>query len=218
MADLEILQAWERDIRSHWLSFEGRQVMIRHMEDSLSNTIRVLTRRACLSQNPVETLNELDRDYLKAVQIEGEAKLPARSGVGYIRKQMRNAFEQQGILGNMLIDIAPVEQKPGDRLRFAFGYPAGADLRLLQAVTMHSRLDMAEALAGRYPKIASDFANEKGVKTWLTAVVEDDAEHRGDEAKFALDMLKESGIQIVLLKDMPRIAEAIRKELQPNHP
>jgi hypothetical protein len=79
---------------------------------------------------------------------------------------------------------------------------------------MHSRLDAAVTLAARYSKIASDFANEKEVKTWLTAVIEDDVDRSRDEVGFALGMLEESGIEIALVKDIPRIAEGIRRELR----
>ena len=113
----------------------------------------------------------------------------------------------------MLTEIPPIQQKTGDRLRFDFGYSVGSDLKLLQAVSMHSRLDAAVTLAARYPKIASDYANEKGMKTWLTAVVEDDVDRNRDEVGFALGMLEESGIEIALVKVMPRIAEGIRAEL-----
>jgi hypothetical protein len=114
----------------------------------------------------------------------------------------------------MLTDIAPVSQKAGDRLRFDFGYSVGSDLKLLQAVSMHSRLDAAVTLAARYPKIAGDYQNERGVQTWLTAVVEHNVDRNRDEVRFALGMLEESGIQIALVKDIPRIAEGIRAELR----
>jgi hypothetical protein len=127
---------------------------------------------------------------------------------------MRSAFEQQGILGNMLTDIVPLRQKLGDRLKFDFGYPVVSGLKFLHAVSIHSPLDTAVALATRYPKIASDFANEKEVKTWLTVVIEDDVDRKRDEVEFALGMLEESGIEIALVKDMPRIAEGIRRELR----
>ncbi|HZR58010.1 MAG TPA: DUF3037 domain-containing protein [Terriglobales bacterium] len=213
-ADTEVLQALEREIRSQWPSIDGRQSLIRLWEDSFSNTIQLSERKVCISQDPVQTLNDLERDYLKPIQYEHESRLPAGNGVGYIRSQMHSAFAQQGILPLMLTDIAPVRQRAGDRLKFDFGYSIGSDLKLLQAVSMHSRLDAAVTLAARYPKIASDFANEKGVKTWLTAVVEDDADRNRDEVGFALGMLEESGIEVALVKDMPRIAEGIKWELR----
>jgi hypothetical protein len=213
-ADVELLEMLEKEIRSQWLSVDGRQSLIRSWEDSFSNTIQLSERKVCLSQDPVQTLNDLERDYLKPLEYERGAKLSTGSGVGYIRSQMRSAFAQQGILPLMLTDIAPVGQKAGDRLKFDFGYSAGSDLKLLQAVSMHSRLDAAVTLAARYPKIASDFANEKEVKTWLTAVIEDDVDRNRDEVGFALGMLEESGIEIALVKDIPRIAERIRRELR----
>jgi hypothetical protein len=212
--DVDVLEALEKEIRSQWPSADGRQSLIRSWEDSFSNTIQLSERKVCLSEDPVQTLNDLERVYLKTVEYERESKLPTGSGVGYIRSQMRNAFAQQGILPLMLSDIAPVSQRSGDRLRFDFGYSAGTDLKLLQAVSMHSRLDAAVTLAARYPKIAGDFANEKGMKTWLTAVVEDDVDRKRDEVGFALGMLEESGIEIALVKDMPRIAEEIKRELR----
>jgi hypothetical protein len=213
-ADVELLKALEKEIRSQWPSVDGRQLLIRTWEDSFSNMIQLSERKVCLSQDPVQTLNDLERDYLKPLEYERGANLPIGSGVGYIRSQMRSAFAQQGILPLMLTDVAPVSQRPGDRLKFDFGYSAGQDLKLLQAISMHSRLDAAVTLAARFPKIASDYANQQGVKTWLTAVVEDDVDRKRDEVGFALGMLEESGIEVALLKDMPRIAEGIRLELR----
>ncbi len=213
-ADVEVLEALEKEIRSQWSSVDGRQSLIRTWEESFSNMIQLSERKVCLSQDPMQTLNDLERDYLKPLEYERDARIPTGSGVGYIRSKMRSAFAQQGILPLMLTDVAPVGQKAGDRLRFDFGYSVGSDLKLLQSVSIHSRLDAAVTLAARYPKIAGDFANEKGVKTWLTAVVEDDADRNRDEVGFALGMLEESGIEIALVKDMPRIAEGIRVELR----
>ncbi|MCU1297173.1 MAG: hypothetical protein JWO91_1451 [Acidobacteriaceae bacterium] len=213
-ADVELLEALEKEIRGQWPSVDGRQSLIRTWEDSFSNMIQVSERKVCLSQDPVQTLNDLERDYLKPLEHERGARLPTGSGVGYIRSQMRSAFAQRGILPLMLTDIPPVGQRPGDHLKFDFGYSVVSDLKLLQAVSMHSRLDAAGTLAARYPKIANDYQNEKGVKTWLTAVVEDDVDRSRDEVGFALGMLEESGIEIALVKNMPRIAKEIRRELR----
>jgi hypothetical protein len=166
----------------------------------------------------MQTLYDLERDYLKPVEYERATKIPAGSGIGYIRSQMRSAFAQQGILPLMLTDVAPVGQKAGDRLRFDFGYRVGSDLKLLQAVSMDSRLDAPVTLAARYPKIASDYQNEKRLQVWLTAVVEDDVDRKGDEVGFALGMLEESGIEIALVKGMPRIAGEIRQDLLGHRP
>lgn len=68
-------------------------------------------------------------------------------------------------------------------------------------------------LAARFPQIAASMQGKSGIKTWLTAVVEDDLPKR-EEVTFALELMQENGIVVVTEAKMPEIAEAIRLELR----
>jgi hypothetical protein len=52
------------------------------------------------------------------------------------------------------------------------------------------------------------------IKTVLTAIVEDDLDRRDEPMAFALDTLARSQIAVAAQAELPRLAEAARRELR----
>ena len=127
---------------------------------------------------------------------------------------MRDELRKAGVIDLMTKEVAVAEfTRPGDPLTLDFAYPVAGDLKFLHAVSLTQRVETGMMLAARFPQIAAGMQAKKGLKAWLTAVVEDDLPPRED-VKFALDMMQENGIVIARAAEMPRIAEGIRLELR----
>lgn len=210
LADVDELQTLEREIRQDLQDPQRRAELLRRVNDAWSNVIRCEPVQGCLTQSPVLEMERLSAMYLETPTDEEKRDLAGRAR---IRNVMRNEFERLGVLGFMLQDVAVSEfTKAGDPLKLDFAYRVGSDFKFLHAVSLRQSVQMGMMLAAWFPKIAAGMQAKKGVKAWLTAVVDDDLPKR-DEVSFALDIMEESGIIVSPAAEMPRIAEGIRAEL-----
>jgi hypothetical protein len=211
LADVEEVQAIEREIRQDLQDPQRRAELVKRLNDSWSNMIRFDRLQGCLTESPA-----LEMDRLSAIYLETPAGIEKREVTGRQRilSVMRDEFEKAGVLSLMQKDIAISEYtKPGDPLKLDFGYQAVAAYKFLQAVSLAQRVEQGMILAARFPQIAAGMQVRRGVKAWLTAIVDDDLDHNRDEVEFTLEMMQENGIVVVPASEMPRIAEGIRLEL-----
>jgi len=93
-ADVEMLEALERDIRSQLREARDREVLLRKLDDSFSNLIQVSPTKGCLAEEPAKEMETIARLYFEAPK--GAARLE-RSERQRILKGMRGAFEQAGV-------------------------------------------------------------------------------------------------------------------------
>jgi hypothetical protein len=211
LADTDELDALEREIRRDLQDPQRRSELLMRAGDAWSNVIRFDPLRGCLTESPAEELERLSSLYL-----DTPAGSDKREPVGRRRIliHMKDELEKAGVLQFMLRDI-PVSEitGPGDPQKLDFGYPAGESFKILQAVSLTQRVETATLLAARFPKIAAGIREKKGVKAWLTAVVEDDLPRR-EEVTFALDMMQESGIVVKHSAEIPDVANSIRLEMK----
>jgi hypothetical protein len=213
-ADVEMLEALEREIRGQLGEVKDRATLLRRLEDSFSNVIQLSPAKGCLAEDPAVEIEKMAAMYLEAAKFAGRHET---SGRQRILGKMQEAFEQAGVAGFM--NPFPVERytKPGDRLTFDFGYRIGDEIKLFHAVSLKASVDAAVMLAARYPKIAECIlkakAEDRGTPL-LTAVVDDGLEMSNDQIGFALDMMKESRITVSAMADLPGVADGARKELK----
>jgi hypothetical protein len=214
LADVEVVQAIEREVRQDLQEPEKRAQLLKRLNDFYSNVIRFDRLQGCLTQSPA-----LELEKLSAMYLETPAGIEKRepSGRQRILNVMRDELEKAGVLPFMLHRVPMAEYtKPGDPLKLDFGYPVGDCLKFLHAVSLTQKqgVDQGMMLAARFPQIAAGMLQKKQVKAWLTAVVDDEVDRSRDEVGFALEMMQESGIVVARSAEMPPIAEGISLELR----
>jgi len=210
-ADVDMLEALERDIRKRLSSNEDRTILLRQMEDSFSNAIQLSATQRCLAEDPVAEIEAVASMYLEAAKVGGNREA---SGRQRILGKMRDAFEQAGVAKLLLpVPVAPYTKK-GDPFQFDFGYRVAGEIKLFQAVSLRAGVDAAVLLAARYPKIVPVMSKVAGAAPVLTAVIDDDLERGQESVQFALSMMEDERIRIAVAAEMPMIAEVARRELR----
>jgi hypothetical protein len=211
-ADIEMLEAIERDIRGHLGEARERSVLLRRLEDSFSNVIQLSPMKGCLTEEPAKEIELLARLYFEGPRAAGRGAVSARQR---ILKNMRDAFEQSGVWTLLMKDIpvAPYT-KPGDPLKFDFGYRVGDAIKIFHAVSLKTSVDQAIMLASRYPAIASSIAQMNKALPSMTAVVDDALDRGPDEVQFALSALEDARIQVAVPAEMPEIAAQASRDLR----
>jgi|SRR5579863_263957 len=210
-ADVEMLEAIERDIRGQLGETRDRELLLHRLEDSFSNVIQLSPTKGCLAEDPVREIELLAQLYFERPKAVTREAVSARQR---ILKNMRDAFEQAGVWTLLMkgIPVAPYT-KPGDPLKFDFGYRVGDEIKLFHAVSLKASVEQAIMLASRYPKIADSMAQLSKIVPSLTAVVDEGLNRDPDEVKFALSVMEEARIQVENSAAMPGIAERVRQEL-----
>ncbi len=212
LADVEEVQAIEREIRRDLQDPQRRADLLKRLNDSWSNVIRFEQLQGCLTESPAVEMERLNTIYLEAPAGTEKREL---SGRQRILSLMHDELQKAGVLALMQTDIAVAEYtRPGDPLKLDYGYSVADGVKFLHAVSFAQRVEQGMILAARFPQIAAGMQAKKNAKAWLTAVVDDDLDRSRDEVNFALDMMQESGIVVAPASEMPRIAGRIRLELQ----
>jgi len=210
--DTEKLEAIARHARKQFQNPETRAAFVKKMEDSFSNLIQLSPMSACLAEDPAKEIEALSSFYFKVIHQPAQR---APSGRNRIWQQMRAAFEQEGILGSLMTDVA-LEQytQPGDPLRLDFAYRVREELKVFQAVSLSGKLDQANYFGSRAREITEVFAEKTGAAPLFTAVVNDDWDRNNADAKYAMGNMMRNQVEVAVLTDMPKIAERARLELR----
>jgi len=211
-ADLEMLEGLEDDLRER-LKDASRAEFISKVNESFSNALQLSPAKACLTESPAEELGKLAEMYLERAR--RPAAKSAAAGRQAIAQHMRDAFERAGVWKLMRKRIAVAKYThPGDPLKIDCGYRPNGEVKLFHAVSLASDVDAAKVLAFTYPQIREGIARLEQAKTSLTAIVEDDLDRADEPIAFALDILAGSLIAVRAQAELPRLAEAARRELR----
>ena len=211
-ADIEMLEALEREIRSQLSNVRERGVLLRKMEESFSNLIQVSSSKGCLAEEPGKEIELLAKLYFDGPRQASRGAFSARQR---ILKNMRDAFEQSGVWTLLMKDIpAAPYTKAGDPLKFDFGYRVGETIELFHAVSLTAGVDSAMLLASRYPTIANSIAQINKAIPSMTAVVDDALDRSRDEVQFALGAMDDARIQVAAAAQMPEIAQRAKRDLR----
>jgi hypothetical protein len=212
LADVEEVQAIEREIRRDLQDPQRRVDLVKRLNDSWSNVIRFEPLQGCLTESPALEMERLNTIYL---EIPAGTEKRELSGRQRILSVMHDELQRAGVLALMQTNIALVEYtRPGDPLKLDYGYSVADGTKFLQAVSLAQRVEQGMILAARFPQIAAGIKAKKHVGAWLTAVVDDNLDRNRDEVNFALDMMQESGIVAVPAEKMAQIADGIWLELK----
>lgn len=212
-ADVEWLQAMERDIRIQLSDAEHRDAWMKRVRESFSGMVQLSEMSGCLAEDPAKELAALAKLYVETPATAAVKRIP--TGRQLILRTMNDAFESAGV-GKLMMRNIPVEKytKAGDPFKFDFGYRVGNDLKLFQAVSLRLSVDAAVTLAARYPKISQGILEEMKVESWLTAVIDDDLDRSLQATQFALETFRDAGIRIAEAREMEGIATRAAAELR----
>ena len=216
-ADIEMLEAAEAELRKGLSKSQtSRDVLLKRINDSFSNTLQLSPAKACLADSPRQELGRLAEMYLESRRGR-EEKTRAAAGRQAIFQRMRAAFEHAGVWNDtrMMKRIAVADYTgKGDPLKLDCGYRPNGVVKLFHAVSLKSEVDSAKVLAFSFPLIAAGIRKKEKAKTELTAIVEDALDRKDEPIAFALATLKQSRITVAMAADLPRIAEAARRDLR----
>jgi hypothetical protein len=211
-ADIEAMEALERDIRGRLGEAQSRQALIERLQDSLSNTIQLSASKGILAEDPRREMGELARYYLETARHTGARQV---SGRQRILKQMQDAFERSRAWALMEKNIAAAQYTyKGDPLNIDCGYRANGALKLFHAVSLGADVNSAKVLAFSYPQMQTGIRRLHNAEPLLTAVVEDDLDRGNDEIAFALATLERTSIAVAEIARLPELAETARLELR----
>jgi hypothetical protein len=211
--DAEMLEALDVELQQLCRQGKaGRDELLGRIGESFSNTLQLSPVKACLTQSAEQEIEKLAELYLKTMP--RRPVLRERSPRQRIRVKMQSEFENAGVWAHMRKNIAVSDYtQPGDPTKIDCGYRPNGVVRLFQALSFTAEADSAKALAFSYPQIAAGISRAEAAGTELTAIVE--SVEPGDlSARFILDTLRGSSIQVATLAEMPAIAERARKELR----
>jgi hypothetical protein len=211
-ADVEMLEALEREIRGQLAEARDRETLLRRLEDSFSNVVQLSPAKGCLAEDPVREIEAMASMYLEAAKVTGRREA---SGRQRILATMRGAFEQAGVWPLMRKQIAVAQYThKGDPLKIDCAYRPNGEIKMFQAISLETDTDAAKVLAFSFPKIAEGIAAKENAKTMLTAVVEDGLDRSDEAVLFALATLEQCRIRVAAAGEMAGIAEVARRELR----
>ena len=213
-ADVDVLEALEREITGQLSTLKDRQVFLRWLEDTHSNAIQLSPVQACLVDDPVKEIELLASAYLTEPELVPSVERK-ESGRRVILSKMQSDFEREGIW-DLLIRGIPVNEytRADDSFKFDFGYRVGDTLKLFHAVSLRASVNTAIEVASRYKKVAPLMADRRKVSSLLTAVIEDDLDRGEERISYTLGAMGREGIRIAAVAEMPGIAEVARRELR----
>lgn len=222
-ADIEMLEALEVEVRQRLASPKSganeAKPVIAVLEDTLSNALQITEAKAFLAESFIAGLEQLLSLYVESPKRERASR---RSGRQAIVQSMRSGFEREGVWALMRKQI-PVSAytKPGDLLRIDCGYRPNGVVRLFQAVSLEADSEAAKVLAFSAQAIARGVERVEKATLELTAIVEPIRRAETDELdedriaqyRFAVEAMEEHAIRVLTTSDLPRVAEAARREL-----
>ena len=210
-ADLDVLEALLREIRSEVGEMRDRAALLKRMEDSFSNVIQLSAPLQVVTAAPALEMETMSSMFLDEQRVASTRVLTGRQRILGV---MREAFEGAGVAKFLAaVPVAPYT-KPGDPFKFDFGYNTGKEIKLFHAVSLKAGVESAVMLAARYPKIAPVMAQVTQATPLLTAVIDDELDRGQEAVQFALSMMEEERIRIAVAAEMPLIAEVARRELR----
>jgi len=212
-ADINVLEALGKELREEIGKPKDQSALLRTIGDSFSGVFQVSESIPVLTDRPIaEEILTVARMYL-----EGPKRQSLHEPVGRraILDKMTRGFEEAGVSEFVLPVPVEMYTKPGDPFAFDFGYKTrtGREIKLFQAVSMRTSVDAAVLLAARYPTIEPEMARLTKVTPILRAVIEDGLNEQESAIRFALEMMREAGIKVSRLVEMPDIARTARIDL-----
>ena len=217
-ADIELMEALEAELSTRLrMSVREMRPLLEVFADSLSNSIQLTPGRACLAESLPAEMDQLIRLYVEPLQVRRERRLSGRAAIA---GAMRREFERAGVWGLMRKRIAAsAYTRSGDPMRIDCGYRPNGMIRMFQAISLESDVEMAKALAYTGPELKAGVSRVEGAGLELTALVEPvrslgENEEAVERYRFGVEALERAEIRVMTVNDLPRIAATARTELR----
>ena len=217
-ADTGLLEGLESELRR--MSLEDPEGAWRkRLDESLSMSIQMSEPRACLAESIPAGMDELMRLYVEPQKRE---RLPKLSGRVAIQSRMRSEFERVGVWDLMRRRIPASDYtRSGDPLRLDAGYRPNGVIRVFQAVSLDSGVEMAKVLAFSSASLHAGFERVERAALELTAIVEpaekigarDENPDRLAQYRFGVETMEENRIRVLTTSDLERVAARARQEM-----
>jgi Protein of unknown function (DUF3037) len=210
--EVEAITGLEQQLREVLLSV-GSSVA-RNLQEALGGALQLTDARPLMTDSPEAELKLLSEAYL-------ERRRPSSrdiSGRQTILHTLRREFERQGVWQFLRtgVPVAPYTQE-GDPLKIDFAYspstPGQSLVRMFQAVSLERDINAAKVLAFSCPRIGAGLREKESSELQLTAVIEAELPP-AREVEFGKRVMRESGVVIRTVADIPAIAERAREELK----
>ena len=212
-ADVEVMESIETDLREELnKSNANREVILRKIQDSFSNTLQPSGFKACLAESATDEADTLARLYLERGPRLHPREMSARQAVF---NRMSEAFESTGVWRVMDKKIKAADYtQPGDPLEIDCGYSPNGSVKLFHALALPRDPNSAKLLAFTFPQLAEGIRKKHRKIAQLTAVVADDLPRDEASVSFALETLELQAIAVAPLAQMPAIAAQAAKEMR----
>ncbi|HLW51357.1 MAG TPA: DUF3037 domain-containing protein [Candidatus Angelobacter sp.] len=216
-ADLEVLEAFESDLRSKLHEANGdREFILRKIRDSFSNALQPSEFKACVAESAAQEADALARLYLEPAQHPRERR--EAGGRQAILDQMHRDFEAAGVWRLMRRQIAVADYAgTRDPLKIDCGYASNGSIKLFHALAIGndmSSVNSAKVLAFSFPALADGIRRGENKQAQLTAIVEDNLARGEELIGFALETLQRQQIQVSPIAQMGSIAAQAAQELR----
>ncbi len=231
-ADIAMLDGLEADLRQLLAKTGvGIRSIFPVMEDTFSNSIQLTQVKGCLAENLATEMELLMRLYVEPRKREAVSRKSPRQ---VIYGAMRTQFERAGVWDLMRKRIpAASYTRQGDPFRIDCGYRPNGVIRMFHAVALDGDLETAKVLAFSVADLRAGVKRVDRADLELTAIVEPlgawedriagkaarkagaaiDAD-RVAQYRFAVETMERETIRVLTTGDLPRIAEAARRELR----
>jgi hypothetical protein len=230
-ADTAMLEALEEELRLRLgESGGGARPVLPAIQDSFSNLVQLTGARGVLAEN---LSAELEKLMSLMVEPRKREAVSRKSGRQVIYGAMRSQFERAGVWELMSKRIAAARYtQPGDPLRIDCGYRPNGVIRMFHAVSLDGDMETAKVLAFSMAGIRDGVRRVERADLELTAIVEPlgawqekvagriarkadpgvDTD-RLAQYRFAVETMERGAIRVLTTSDLPRIAEAAKREL-----
>jgi hypothetical protein len=214
--DVEMLEALGRDMELRLKDIRQRALLLHEMMDSYSGTLQLSPIRRCVAENPAEELKDLALKLVEMPTIWSPAKeiQPRKVGRKWIHGGMSEAFVAAGVWKFLVRDLpASTYTNPADDFVLDFAYPVGDELKIFHAVSLAAVGPETRMFPLRVAKIAQRMREKKVLPSFM-AVVEDEFDEEDKAVKSVRAFMEDEDIQLARLREMPTIADAVRRELR----
>ena len=218
-ADTDLLEGMEGELRALFTA-DSKNEYLHKLQHQFSLNVQMTDAKAYLAESFPTGMEELMRLY---VDPRAKSRLPKISGRAAIQNRMRAEFEHVGVWDLLRKRIAASDYtRPGDPLKIDMGYLHKGKIRMFHAVSMEPGVEMAKVLAFSAFSLKAGVERVENVELELTAIIEPIAEFIGEEEeedrrslyRFGVETMEGNNIRVLTTKDMSRVADTARWELQ----
>ena len=216
-ADVEMLEALEGELAERLRNGVQARVdakpVLEVLQDTLSNSVQMTAMRGTLAESLPAEMEQLLRMYVEPLKAAGRAR--KASGRTAIAGRMRDEFSHAGVWALMRKRVAASEYtRAGDPLKLDCGYRNGG-VRMFHAVSLDRDAELAKGLAYSMAGLRDGVQRVEGLSLELTAVVEPIAAVQDEEQyAFGVGVMESAGLRVLTVGDLPRVAEAARRDLR----